>query len=263
MKIFWLITAILLLSSCKGNVSVAQSNTDKQVDTSREYVANLPLVDNSQVAHYKVFLIGNSHTSGVGELLALLISNSSADKEVTVAQGVDTFLDVALYNEIIHEQIDNTQWSHVILQGQKYSQSQSRTYSTIETTQWIQLVKEKSATPILFPEHPQKGHSSEARYVHNIHLGIAKKEASCVAPVGITWDKVLAVQPHLKLHEADGNHATQLGKLLTALVLYEVVTGQPAELLPFIPELPTDEVTQSFLAKAASQVTAENENCFY
>ncbi|MCP4325883.1 MAG: hypothetical protein GY787_29425 [Alteromonadales bacterium] len=115
----------------------------------------------------------------------------------------------------------------------------------------------------MFPEHPSEGNFLEAEYVHNIHTGIAKQEPSCVAPVGLTWDVALNIEPNLNLYANDGNHASQLGSLLSSLVLYEVITGQSADLLTYIPELPGDEQVQDILGQVASQAIAENNPCAY
>ncbi|MFM9726222.1 hypothetical protein ACKI1L_37495, partial [Streptomyces scabiei] len=69
--------------------------------------------------------------------------------------------------------------------------------------------------------------------MHGIHKGIAEKQSSCVAPVGLTWNEALELSPRLDVHHSDGNHATNLGKLLSALVLYETITGESADLLTF------------------------------
>ncbi|WOH36844.1 hypothetical protein RI844_15920 [Thalassotalea fonticola] len=266
MKDYWLLVMfIALLTACGSDNNDVESDVkaNKQSNVSEQYVKDLPITDNSEVNHYKVLFIGNSHVQPLKSLVSTLIEKGLAEKVVTVEVGHGTFLDVALHSEDLIEQLQGNSWSHVILQGQKYSQSREHTYPTSATKLWIQRVKHQSATPMLFPEHPQKGDLVEGQYVHNIHVAIAEEEASCVAPVGLVWDRALQLKPQLELHSSDGNHATSIGSLLTALVFYEMITGQSADLLPFIQELPADEATQSFLGQIASQVIAENENCNY
>ena len=134
-------------------------------------------------------------------------------------------------------------------------------YSTEATRSWIQRAKNRGATPILFPEHPQRGNLLEADYVHSIHVDIADEESSCIAPVGLSWNKVLAIEPDLKLYQVDGNHATELGALLSALVLYQVVSGQTADTLPYIAALPGTDAEQALLGQIASQTIAEHVPC--
>ena len=58
-----------------------------------------------------------------------------------------------------------------------------------------------------------------------------------------------------------GNHAKQLGKLLTSLVLYETITGEPADLLTFTDTLPGDTTTQALFGQVTSQAIIENPPC--
>ena len=264
MKNYWLSAAIItLLSACGTGSSSVDVDANSQAETPAQTVADLPVTDNSDVDHYKILFIGNSHVHRLDSLVTTLINKGLSEKTVTAESGHETFLDVALHSESLNNQLKGTRWSHVVLQGQKYSQSREHQYSTTATKLWIQRVKRQSATPILFPEHPQQGDTTEGQYVHNIHVAIAKEESSCVAPIGLAWDLALRLQPQLKLHVNDGNHASNMGALLTALVFYEVITGRSADLLPFIQELPADESTQALLGQVASQVIAENDACDY
>ena len=157
--------------------------------------------------------------------------------------------------------MQSRKWTHVILQGQKYSQSYSKLYPTDATVTWIQRAKSIGATPILFPEHPVYNNSYDAEYVHSIHVGIAAEQSSCVAPVGLTWNQVLSISPDLNVHQVDRNHATELGALLSSLVLYETISGEPADLLPFIDVLPADSATQALFGQVTSQTVVANLPC--
>jgi hypothetical protein len=99
--------------------------------------------------------------------------------------------------------------------------------------------------------------------VHSIHVDIANEESSCIAPIGLTWNKILAIEPELDLYQVDGNHATELGALLSALVLYQVISGQTADTLPYIAELPGAESEQAVLGQIASQTVAEHAPCAF
>jgi hypothetical protein len=54
-----------------------------------------------------------------------------------------------------------------------------------------------------------------------------------IAPVGLAWDRALALQLILILHADDGNHTALAGAFLTSLVFYEVITGMSVDLLPY------------------------------
>jgi hypothetical protein len=66
------------------------------------------------------------------------------------------------------------------------------------------------------------------------------------------WDAVLLQHPEISLHHDDGNHFNATGALLTAYVLYEVISGNPADALPDIASLNIPSSTQQILRQAAS-----------
>ncbi len=159
--------------------------------------------------------------------------------------------------------LQNTSWTHVILQGQKYSQSGITVYPTLSAQIWIDKAKQHQITPILFPEHPQKGSTTEGKQVHDIHIGITTQQKSCIAPVGLTWNKVSQIEPLLNLHNNDGNHANLMGQLLTSYVFYEVITGESADLLPFIESIAVTESNQQILRQLASETIQANLPCLF
>ncbi len=67
--------------------------------------------------------------------------------------------------------------------------------------------------------------------------------------------------PHLNLHHADGNHAALQGSFLTALVIYQTISGESAENLPIIETIAIGDEIQKQLAQVASQVIKENTPC--
>ena len=223
---------------------------------------NLAIPDNSIRDNYKVLIFGNSHIIGLANILNTLLLHTLPDKSVTMREvSSQHFLDERLEDGVSLGILQNDNWSHVILQAQKYSQSGQFNYPTDGTQRWISLAKTQDVTPILFPEHPQRGNSSEGQRVYDLHSGIAAKQAACVAPIGPVWDKVIALRPELELHQADGNHASALGKFLSALVFYQIITGQSADLLPYIASLDVDADIQDFLGQIVSQVILEHPPC--
>jgi len=260
------LSLLLLLSAC-GSDSTGSAQTpvlpDEKVSGSNGASENLAIPDNRALDAFQVLVIGNSHVQSIQKLLTIIFENGVKEKELDIDTRVGAFLDLIVDKESYIELVETRSWTHIILQGQKYSQSQSVLYSTEATRTWIQRAKNKGATPILFPEHPQRGNPQEADYIHSLHVDIADEESSCIAPVGLSWNKVIAVEPDLNLYQADGNHATELGALLSALVLYQVVSGQIADTLPYIAALPGTESEQALLGQMASQTIAENVPCAF
>lgn len=251
---------MLLLSGCGSS---DHTETDKPVYPDGPTTAtNLPVPDNTTRDAYHVLLFGNSHIVGLASIIDTLVSHTLPVKPMSMREfSSQRYLDERLDDGVSLPLLQSEDWSHVILQAQKYSQSGTVNYSTVATQRWAQLSKEQQATPILFPEHPQRGNSSEGQRVYDLHSGIAAKQAACVAPIGPVWDKVIALRPELELHQADGNHASALGKFLSALVFYQIITGQSADLLPYIASLDVDADIQDFLGQIVSQVILEHPPC--
>jgi len=151
----------------------------------------------------------------------------------------------------------------VILQGQKYSTTGSTTYPTDAAEYWIRGSKGQGATSIMFPEHPRKDNSWEGRTLWDLHSGIAARENTCVAPVGLVWDEVIFGDPSLILHLPDGNHASSTGLLLTALVFYQVITGRSVESLPELSVFGVDAATEQIMKESVSSLLFTYPPCFF
>jgi len=257
MKRLHILFTVVLLASCGGDREPA-SGSQATGDTTdpgllSRYAASSPLVDNSDAGAYKVLVMGNSHAAGLYPVLAQLLALGQPDKPVYVQLSSSSgFLDERVNDGISEETLEGEAWTHVIVQGQKYSTTGLYSYPTDAAEYWIRGSKLQGATPIMFPEHPREGNDWEGRTLWDLHLGIAARESACVAPVGLVWDEVTFRAPTLALHQPDGNHASETGLLLTALVFYPVITGQPVESLPELSALGIDAVTEQILRESVS-----------
>lgn len=255
--------SVLGVIACGGSGDHQDNAPINQVpDDITEINSGLAIPNNQDVDSYKILFYGNSHIAHLSAPLELMFQQGKPDKQVLISSSSSVqYLAERLVNEADVARLTGENWTHVIFQAQKYSQSGSVEYPTTGAETWVKKAKAQSATPIMFPEHPQRGNDQEARMIHNIHLTIAKNEASCVAPVGLAWDLALSLKPDLAMHAADGNHASALGKVLTAMVFYQVITGESADLLPYIAGLSADQETQDFFGQVASQTIQENIAC--
>ncbi|MBT8066277.1 MAG: hypothetical protein KJO09_03475 [Gammaproteobacteria bacterium] len=226
------------------------------------YAVSVPLVDNSTASAYKVLIMGNSHASGLtpvlAELLALGLPNTPIDVQLSSDRG---FLYERVNDGVSEQILESEQWTHVILQGQRYSTSGVNTYPTDAAEYWVRGSKLQGATPILFPEHPHEGNDWEARALWNLHSAIAARENSCVAPVGLVWEYVIFQVPSLVLHLEDGNHASDTGLLLTAMVFYEIITGRSAVSLPELSTFGIDAGTEQIMKAAVSTILLNYPAC--
>lgn len=228
------------------------------------YPTSQPLMDNSDASAYRILVMGNSHASELRPILERLLILGQPDKSIDSRSSARSgFLSDKVRDGISEQTLESEAWTHVILQGQKYSTTGSTTYPTNAAEYWIRGSKEQGATPIMFPEHPRKDNTWEGRTLWELHSGIAARENTCVAPVGLVWDEVLFEDPSLVLHIDDGNHASGKGLLLTALVFYQIITGQPVESLPELSEFGVDAATEQTMKESVSSVLFTHPPCFF
>lgn len=228
------------------------------------YTTSQPLIDNSGATAYKVLLMGNSHASGLMPVLEQLLLLGQPTKSIEVRLSHDPGWLADRVNDGFSEQmLESDSWTHVVLQGQKYSTTGVVEYPTTAAQYWIRGAKLQGATSILFPEHPRQGNDWEGQALWDLHSEIATRENSCVAPVGLTWDEVIFRDPTLALHLPDGNHADDAGLLLTALVFYPIITGESVDTLPGLGSFGIDAATEQIMKSSVSSLLFTYQACRY
>jgi len=213
---------------------------------------------------YAVVMLGNSHTTKnkLPKILqTLLVSDGSSASAEVKASRHWRFLDERLDDVTSQKLLESEQWTHVVLQAQKYSSSGRYFYPTDAAEEWIRRARAQGAAPILFPEWARKGNTEEGPRVQALHEGIAARESACVAPVGVAWEIVRGSDPDLVLHQPDGNNSNKNGAHLTAYVLYEAISRNAAKDLPEIDSLKIDAELQSLLRNAASLAFETAQSC--
>jgi len=268
MKNLSLLTGAIFLVGCGGGsdsfpdepaAAAASSPTGTMT-----YTTSQPLADNSNASAYKVLLMGNSHAAALQPTLERLLILGQPGKSVDVQVALNPgFLADRVNDGVSEQKLESEHWTHVILQAQKYSSTGSLTYPTTAAEYWIRGSKELGATPIMFPEHPRKDNTWEGQTLWELHTGIAVRENTCVAPVGLVWDEVIFRDQSLTLHQPDGNHASETGLLLTALVFYPIITGQAVESLPGLAEFNIDPATEQIMKESASSLLFVYPPCAY
>lgn len=260
----FVLTTALLLAAC-GNGSGSSAETEAAAPAPLPQIPDaLPLPDNSQQNHYQILLFGNSHmrSHDFPKLLEMLIKAGKKASEATVVLAPGgSFLDERYYQTASRDLLHNGSWSHLVLQGQKYSVSGGSTYPTNLTSAWVELAKAKKTTPVLYPEHAQFGDFYEGTHIYNILRQVKLQSPACLAPIPYAWQQLLTSQPDLRLHDDDGNHANLHGALLSAMVLYEVITATPADQLPDLKEIGVSASIQQQLRQQASATLQQYPAC--
>ena len=213
---------------------------------------------------YRILLVGNSHSSrnDLPDLVAALIrlgqpgATAYAEAAPRWAYLVDR-----LDDGVTQKALDAQPWTHVVLQAQKYSTSGRYDYPTDAAEEWIRRVRKRGATPILFPEWARRGNAEEGPRIQKLHLSIASREPACVAPVDFAWHIVHRADPSLRLHARDGNHSNRNGALLTAYVLYQAITRDPASELPGLAKTKVDTKLQDLMRHAETEAYRSFPGC--
>ena len=248
-----LLVSVLALSSCGSGQSSSSINEGESTSPSPE-------------ADIAVLMMGNSHTAanGLPALLETLLRNNQPTQSIMVERiPASGFLIDHADSSSTLDNVASGKWTHVVLQGQKYSQSFQIEYPITGALTLIEAAQNAKALPIMFPEWAQINAPQETDYIHNIHENIALQTGACVAPIGYAWEHALTINPEITLHANDGNHAVLAGSFLTALVIYETITGHAAELT--VPDTSFDisESQQIFLGQMASYAVANHPACEY
>ncbi len=257
---------LFILSACShdNSKSIEDKKPVDHEETSATTQDNLAIPNNQTVNHFQILLMGNSHVKGVDSILIKLIETRFPEKQITSSNAHGAYyLSERIEDNASMDTFLNTDWTHIILQAQKYSTTGAYSYPTDAAKEWIRLAKAQNSTPIMFPEHPQRGNETEGMKVYLLHKSIVMEQTACVSPIGPAWDRAISLYPEINLYHSDGNHANETGKLLSALVFYQTITGELADALPYIQTIEVSEQNQDLLGQVASYALEQNPACDY
>ncbi|MDM7859491.1 hypothetical protein QTP81_02585 [Alteromonas sp. ASW11-36] len=257
--------SLLIGLICIGTIGCG-SGAPQDTSSPSEVTLPAPSEPVPEDAQIQVLFIGNSHSASnnlSGMVKYLINQNVSGKKALTERVQRYGFLIDHAVSESTLAHLESRDWTHVVLQAQKYSQSFQVDYPITGALSLIAKIEQTNGQAIMFPEWAQRNRPSETEYIHNIHVNIATQTNACIAPIGYAWERALEIRPDVRLHAADGNHASLLGSFLTALVLFETITGEPADLISPSQEFAIDAETQLFLAQMATYAHAHHPACDY
>jgi hypothetical protein len=211
--------------------------------------------DQVQQADISILFIGNSHTSfhDLPHVVEKMIQFRQPEKKVYVHSLGVGFLEEVAHQPQFREEMESRTWKFVVLQAQKISMSGKFKYSQTEGIEFAKLAKSKGAKVFFFSEWGRKDVKDEGPRTERIYQEMANTSDTKVSPIGRAWDIALAQRPELELHDADGNHQSQLGAFLTACVLYGSITGESPEPLGSFSCFDIGEKDRQFLAECAAK----------
>lgn len=206
----------------------------------------------------RVLFIGNSHSAPIPKLLREIFKRQLPDKKVQL-QRVTSFgflIDHAQRPSTL-KHLKSTKWDYVVLQAQKYSTSGKYRYPTRGAAALADIATKNGAKVIMYPEWSRRGVPEEYARIRKLHDAIATETGAVVAPIGEAWELAFANNDQLKLHAADGNHASGLGSYLNACVFFTLLTGESAERLGVEKESKRNQ-QRRLVEQAAANAVANN-----
>jgi hypothetical protein len=209
-----------------------------------------------RAADVSILYIGNSHThfNELTGIVTAMIRHRRPGQTVLTGGVMSAFLETAAADPQCRAEIDTRPWKHVVLQGQKISQSGRFEYSRAEGIELAKAARDRGATVHFYAEWGLQGKPGDGPRMEAVYQDMAKRSGATVAPVGRAWEIALAEKPDLPLYSEDGNHQTNTGAFLTAAVLFAAITGDdPLTLADFDSRVVADAATRRLLLAAASR----------
>jgi len=93
-------------------------------------------------------------------------------------------------------------------------------------------IRKQGATTVFFLTWARQNKPEMQKGLNDAYFTIAKELGARVAPVGIAWQRALAADPKLVLHQADQSHPNPKGSYLAACVFDGTLLGKSPEGLP-------------------------------
>jgi hypothetical protein len=184
---------------------------------------------------YRVLFVGNSLTY-INDLPGTVAAIALAGGDTMQVQSV-VAPNVALIDHVTGQTnavaiIKSGRWDYVVLQQGPTSRPLYRD-TLILATKWLQPYIEaagaRSAQLMVWPSATQRATFEEVRRSSEL---AANAVDGVFLPAGEAWRAAWTAGPRLALYGRDGFHPSELGTYLTALVVYEGLTGHDVRSLP-------------------------------
>jgi hypothetical protein len=203
----------------------------------------------------RVLFVGNSLTSA-NDLPAVVARIGQADGRavhVTSAAIDNTALVDHLTQGTALARIAAGGWSMVLLQQGPTPAGICRDTLVLATRALDARIRAAGGQTAVLMPWPYDGFPEAYQWVHESARVAADAVGGRFVPAGDAWAMVRRTDPAVRLYGADGYHPTALGSLLTALVIYESLTGRDVRALELSQAISpaADAYTAALLQRAA------------
>jgi hypothetical protein len=214
--------------------------------------------------HRRVLFIGNSLTyvNDLPATVAALARDNGDTIGVTMAAGPNlALIDHLNGGSAAPELLRDSSWDAVVLQQGPTSTAVCRDSMILWTGMIQPLIQRAGAVSVTLMSWPAMAQGDVWEPVHTTAVLAAAGVGGVLAPAGDAWHVALLAHPGLPLYSGDGYHPSEMGSFLTALVVYQRLTGRdPRTLAPHAfssgNPLPMRPDTLDWLASAAAAANA-------
>jgi hypothetical protein len=185
------------------------------------------LTDEGEAPGLNVLFIGNSLTyeNDLPAMLRVLFDSAGLPRARVVAVAKPNFgLEDHWVGGDSHTMIARGGWDYVVLQ-QGPSATEGRPSLIEYSGRFEPEIRAAGAVPALYMVWPAASRPFDFDGVSDAYRTAAAEVNGVLLPAGDGWRKAWALDPDLRLYGADGFHPSSAGTYLTALVMFQRLTG--------------------------------------
>ncbi len=177
----------------------------------------------------KILFIGNSHTymNDMPELARRMIEDATGEScEVFMLAYSGRSLRWHMKKEYFSERFNilHGKYDYCIIQEKAHPMGPEE--DTIEyATKIAEFCKQVGTVPVIFETWAEKIKPENQVEMNRRYRSLATKLDAKLAPIGEVWSEVLK-NCDLELYFRDGEHASEVGDFLVAMVLTKAITGK-------------------------------------
>ena len=183
-----------------------------------------------------ILFIGNSHTylHYMPQMLGELAQAADSGVQLNIDQvtGEGAGLQWHWNNAPSRDKIRSGSWDRVVLQDRSGGPLEEFESFQAHARLLDEEIRRQGAKTVFYMTWANKSRPRTQKIIADAYGQIATELGAVLAPVGLAWEKVQALDVELNLHHIDDRHANPSGAYLTACVFYAVFFNASPEGLP-------------------------------
>jgi len=183
-----------------------------------------------------ILFIGNRHTylHYMPQMLAELAHAADSGFKLNIDQitGEGAGLQWHWNNQPSREKMRSGRWDWVVLQDRSGGPLEELKLFRTHARLLDKAIRGQGAKTVFFMTWANKSRLRTQKVIADAYSQIATELGAVMAPVGLAWGKVQALDGEINLHHIDERHANPSGAYLTACVFYAVFFNASPEGLP-------------------------------